>query len=66
MSRLRNVPVIPQMEEVEGGASCLAMRLGCYGKWVPLDQIRTIRVGIAKAGRSDHRACAYGGICTGL
>ena len=49
MSRLKNVPVIPQMEEVEGGASCLAMILGCYGKWVPLDQIRT-ECGVSRDG----------------
>jgi NHLM bacteriocin system ABC transporter peptidase/ATP-binding protein len=49
MSRLKNVPVIPQMEEVEGGASCLAMVLGCFGKWVPLDQIRTA-CGVSRDG----------------
>ena len=49
MSRLKSVPVIPQMEEVEGGAACLCMVLGSFGKWVPLDQIRTA-CGVSRDG----------------
>lgn len=49
MSRLTNVPVIPQMEEVEGGASCLSMVLGYYGKWVQMDQVRTA-CGVSRDG----------------
>ena len=49
MNRLKNVPVIPQMEEVEGGAACLAMVLGHYGKWVPLDQVRSA-CGVSRDG----------------
>lgn len=34
------VPVVLQMEELEGGAACLGMVLGYYKKWVGLDQLR--------------------------
>jgi len=35
------VPVIMQMEALECGAACLAMVMAYYGKWVPLEQVRT-------------------------
>ena len=35
------VPVIMQMEALECGAACLAMISAYYGKWVPLEQVRT-------------------------
>ena len=35
------VPVIMQMEALECGAACLTMVLAYYGKWIPLEQIRT-------------------------
>ena len=53
MNRIKNVPVIPQMEELEGGASCLAMILAYLGKWVSLDQVRTA-CGISRDGISDE------------
>ena len=28
------VPIVLQMEDLEGGAACLGMVLGHYGKWV--------------------------------
>lgn len=69
MSRFKNVPVIPQMEEVEGGASCLAMVLGFYGKWVPLDQIRTA-CGVSRDGTNAddiiRGAESYGMTCKTL
>ena len=35
------VPLIMQMEELECGAACLAMVMAYYGKWIPLEQVRT-------------------------
>lgn len=35
------VPVIMQMEALECGAACLTMILAYYGKWVPLEQVRS-------------------------
>lgn len=41
MSRLPDVPQIMQMEALECGAACLAMILAYYGRWVPLEQVRS-------------------------
>lgn len=38
---VRKVPVIMQMEALECGAACLDMILAYYGKWVPLEQVRS-------------------------
>ena len=35
------VPVILQLEALECGAACLTMILAYYGKWIPLEQIRS-------------------------
>ena len=35
------VPVIMQLEALECGAASLAMVMAYYGKWVPLEQVRT-------------------------
>lgn len=35
------VPVVMQMEALECGAACLTMILSYYGKWIPLEQIRS-------------------------
>ncbi len=35
------VPVIMQMEALECGAACLDMILAYYGKWIPIEQIRS-------------------------
>ena len=40
-NRIAKVPHIMQMESVECGAACLAMILAYYGKWIPLEQVRT-------------------------
>ena len=35
------VPVMMQLEWLECGAASLAMILAYYGKWVPIEQVRT-------------------------
>ena len=46
-----SVPMIMQMESLECGAACLAMVLGYYGKWIPLEQVRET-CGISRDGTS--------------
>lgn len=36
-----NVPVVMQLEALECGAACLTMILAYYGKWMPLEQVRS-------------------------
>lgn len=40
-ARPAKVPVVMQMEVVECGAASLAMILAYFGKWMPLEQVRT-------------------------
>lgn len=35
------VPVVMQLEALECGAACLCMVLAYYGKWIPLEQVRS-------------------------
>ena len=45
------VPQVMQMESLECGAAALAMILACYGKWMPLEQIR-VDCGVSRDGAS--------------
>jgi len=37
----KKTPVIMQLEALECGAACLTMILSYYGKWIPLEQVRS-------------------------
>ena len=39
--KVAKVPVVMQLEALECGAACLTMILAYYGKWVPLEQVRS-------------------------
>ncbi|MBQ7560472.1 MAG: ATP-binding cassette domain-containing protein [Synergistaceae bacterium] len=41
MKNFAKVPVIMQLEALECGAACLAMILAYYGRWIPLEQLRS-------------------------
>ena len=43
------VPVILQLEDLECGAACLAMILGYYNKWIPIEQVR-VDCGVSRDG----------------
>ena len=49
--RVKKVPVIMQLEALECGAACLAMILAYYGKWIPLEQVRS-DCGVSRDGQN--------------
>ena len=48
-TRIAKVPVVMQMEALECGAASLCMILAYYGKWLPLEQVRT-ECGVSRDG----------------
>ncbi|WP_461879027.1 NHLP family bacteriocin export ABC transporter peptidase/permease/ATPase subunit [Fusicatenibacter sp.] len=61
---IAKVPVIMQLEALECGAACLAMILAYYGKWLPLEQLRT-DCGVSRNGSNAKnilRAARFHGL----
>ena len=40
-SGVAKVPIVMQLEALECGAASLTMILAYYGKWIPLEQVRS-------------------------
>jgi ABC-type bacteriocin/lantibiotic exporter with double-glycine peptidase domain len=51
MARTIKVPIVMQMEALECGAASLCMILAYYGKWLPLEQVRS-DCGVSRDGAS--------------
>lgn len=59
----KKVPVVIQLEALECGAACLTMILAYYGKWIPLEQVRSdcgVSRDGSKAGKIIRAAKNYG------
>ena len=69
MANYRKTPTVFQMEATECGAASLSMVFACYGKFLPLEQMR-IETGVSRdgcnAGNIMRCAKKYGMACKGF